>query len=421
MARYPTVPPAYSNSCVYLPHFAVRDRLRAFRSIPQLPDMGGPKASIGVGTFGSAGATMIQRTTNSNSSSRLSSEDAGTPLPSDQHTPEAFVEGFQARILPQEPADAASQAAPSTWVFDPEMDDLAKRLNENVLIRDMATKSPTLIQVPKGYVMAMEVKPSTFYESREIARTRIKKRKRESGTLPKLKRREWRHERHGFRPQEVNWNGAVHLKNCKPSSLSNEIHPLLDRSCFDDTPDAIYDQLIPGLQLASMFLTQHVCQQFWVTLAMGHRKDDITMSLRHRKRCQRIDKHVELTESRAREVIENINTLAKSRLIHFAFKHRPAPNCWAVSSPIKDYEGIGKECGANNYGPTGSLVRSIIELHADVYTTAKKLSQLKYPEISQQLRFSFFVAVLIMHELVSFLQHLYLFPPCANISVGSFH
>lgn len=284
--------------------------------------------------------------------------------------------------------------------LDPEVEALIKRINDSVVIRDMATKNPQSIIVPRGYVVENEIKPSRFYETRGEVRDHVKKRKRE-GVLPRQTKKQWRNERHGFRAQEVNWNGAVHLAGCKPSNLTNDIHPIFDRSNFDDTPDAIYDQLIPGLQLATMFLTQKICMQFWVTLAMGDRRDDPYMTSRNGKLSQRIDNHVELTEERARTVIEHINAIGKSNLIHFRFKHKLEGfsaeefGAWGTSIPICDYKGIEREY----HGLKDDLVRSIIRLHADYYIIAKKLSQLKYQEVSQKLRFNFLFAVLIMHEL----------------------
>lgn len=277
--------------------------------------------------------------------------------------------------------------------LDPEVEALIMRINENVVIRDVATKNPQSILVPKGYLVDNEVKPSKFYETRGEVRDHVKKRKRE-GVLPRQSKKQWRNERHGFRAQEVNWNGAVHLEGCKPSNLSNDIHPLFDRSNFDDTPDAIYDQLLPGLQLATMFLTQKICMQFWVTLAMGDRRDDAEMTSRNGKLSQRIDKHVELTEERARTVIEHINAIGKSKLIHFRFRHK-LEGVWGTSAPICEYRGIEREY----HGLKGDLVRSIVRIHSDYYIIAKKLSQLKCQEISQKLRFNFLFAVLIIHEL----------------------
>lgn len=294
--------------------------------------------------------------------------------------------------------------------LDPEVEALIMRIHENVVIRDVATKNPQSILVPKGYLVDNEIKPSKFYKTRGEVRDHVKKRKRE-GVLPRQSKKQWRNEeRHGFRAQEVNWNGAVHLEGCKPSSLSNDIHPLFDRSNFDDTPDAVYDQLIPGLQLATMFLTQKICMQFWVTLAIGDRRDDTEMTSRNGKLSQRIDKHVELTEERAKTVIEHINTIGKSKMIHFRFRHK-LEGAWGTSAPICEYRGLERDY----HGLKGDLVRSIIRIHSDYYIIAKKLSQLKYQEISQKLRFNFLFAVLIIHELVSHLSSISYHENYANI------
>lgn len=285
---------------------------------------------------------------------------------------------------------------------DPEIEALIRRISENVVIRDMAIKSPKYVQVPNGYSMDCGITPSEFYATRKEVRNHAKKRKREAA-VPNINmsRRELADERHGFRAEEVNRNGAISIQDCKPSTLSNDIHPLFDRSNFDDTPDAIYDQLIPALQLASMFLMQPICMQYWVTLAMGHRADDAEMSAKNGKLSQRIASHVELTLERAQSVIAHIKGIGKSNLIHFRFKHglygdRAAGVAWGLSDPICDYQGIERDY----HGLKGSFVRSIIRIHADYYVIAKKLSQLKYQEVSQKLRFSFNFAVLVMHEVV---------------------
>ena len=286
--------------------------------------------------------------------------------------------------------------------LDPEVEALIVRINKSIVIKDMAPKSPQSVFVPRGYLVDNEVKPSRFYETRVDVREHVKKRKRE-GVLPKQSKKQWRKERHGFRPQEVNWNGAVHLEGCRPSNLTNDIHPIFDRSNFDDTPDSIYDQLIPGLRLATMFLTQKICMQFWVTLAMGDRRNDPEMTSRNGKLSQRIDNHVQLTDERARTVIKHINAIGKSNLIHFRFKNKLQDftpeefGAWGTSIPICDYKGIEREY----HGLKGDLVPSIIRIHADYYVIAKKLSQLTYQEESQKLRFNFLFAVLMIHELVS--------------------
>lgn len=285
-------------------------------------------------------------------------------------------------------------------IFDANVEALITRINENVVIRDKAIATPLWVQVPRGYLMEEAISPAAFYRSRQDVKSHLKKRKRTLGALPKKLRRGSLQEPHGFRPQEVNGTGAVSLEDCRPSTLTNDIHPLLDRSCFDDVPDTIYDQFIPGLKLATMFLTQPVCMQFWATLAIGNRVVDTEMSEKNGKTSKRIGCHVELTQQRADSMIKRINDLGESKLIHFRFKHkltgtRTQTGAWGLSDPICDYKGTQMKAHQSK----DSTIRSIIRLHGDYYTVAKKLSQLKYPEVSQQLRFNFLFASLIMHEL----------------------
>ena len=288
---------------------------------------------------------------------------------------------------------------------DPDIDMLIEGMKDHVVIKDLAIKDSRAINLSHGYSMESEIGPTDFYKTKSDIKKHVK-RKRLEGVVPKSLRRDWKNTG-GFKPQEVNFSGAVSLEGCRPSTLKNEIHPLLIRSRFDGTPDAIYDQLMPALRLASMFLTQPVCMQFWVTVAMGKREDDHQMSRKYGKKCQRLANHVEMTKNNTARVIKHLRELGEADIIHFAFKHKllhgVGGGAWATSGPICDYLGVRK-----TYGLNGTLTRSIIRLHADHYIIAKKLSQLKYPEISQQLRFSFFFATLIMHELAHSIEGAYM-------------
>ena len=275
---------------------------------------------------------------------------------------------------------------------DTTIDNLVSRMQDNVIIRDVAVQAPNMIDVPRGYAVTNDTKPADHYRDRREIKTHIK-RKRDEGLIRKPVGQPELNEQYGFRANEINSAGAVSLENCQPSDLSNEVHPLLARDRFDDTPDAVYDQLVPGLRLASMFLTQPVCMQFWVTLAFANRRDDLDMSLKYGKRCQRIDRHVKMTKENIAKATNQLKTMGNANLIHFAFRHKtemPQTDIWGCSWPIREYHGARQQC----------LTSSLIRLHADYYIVAEKLSQLKYPEQSQVLRFSFIFAAIVLHELV---------------------
>lgn len=278
-------------------------------------------------------------------------------------------------------------------LHDATMANLASKIQDNVVIRDVAVQAPKMITVPQGYAVTYDTKPAEHYRDRREVKVHIK-RKRDEGVLSKPSGGPESNELYGFRAHEVNAAGAVALQDCQASTLTNDIHPLLARARFDDTPDAIYDQLVPALRLASNFLTQPVCMQFWVTLAFAERRDDREMSFRYGKRCQRIGEHVKMTNENVAAVTKRLEEMGHANLIHFAFRNRtamPQNDIWGCSWPIRDYRGAARK----------GLTRSLIRLHADYYIVAEKLSQLKYPEQSQILRFSFIFAVIVLHELVN--------------------
>ncbi|KAL6717835.1 hypothetical protein ACLMJK_003920 [Lecanora helva] len=362
--------------------------LPKFRAVSKIAGMQSTRSHVAFGSAKPAQFAKVAQQKTEVSSENIASTHTRSSADF-QHAPSISLSG--------ESSDDAGSPVASTPLSDAEVESLVKRVNESVVIRNMPIQNPQWIQVPKGYLMDLELQPSEFFESRSNSRDLLKKRKRET-SLPNWTTRGWQNRIQGFRPEEVNWNGALCMDNCQDSNLTNEIHPLFDRSCFDDTPDAIYDQLIPALRLATLFLTQPICMQFWVTLAMGFRKDDPEMSTRNGKRSQRINTHVELTLERAKIVITHLRDVGNSKLIHYRF-NRGLMNldstAYAVSLPICDYKGLDGEC----HNVKGSLVRSVIRFHADYYVAAKKLSQLKFQEVSQKLRFSFGFAVLIVHEI----------------------
>lgn len=286
--------------------------------------------------------------------------------------------------------DVSPQTSASIF-FSIEMDSLTEKL-EGLGIKDSAPMESQSVKVPAGFRLAMEVGPGEFFRLKgEIIKNN--KRKREQGLLSKSSRTKIHY---GFRPEEVLWHGAL-LKHCKPSNLSNDIHPLLHHSRFDDCPDTIYNELRPGLHLATMFLTQPVCSQFWLTLADGERKTDSKLSWLNNVKCQRIEKNVPMTKENTANVIEYIRQLDKANMIHWSFQH---------DLVVRDEFAYGatKWVCDNHHelprGPNTTLVPQHIRIHADMYTVACKFSKLEYADTAQKLRFSFFVAVLICHELV---------------------
>ncbi|KAL8950798.1 MAG: hypothetical protein Q9222_003175 [Ikaeria aurantiellina] len=289
------------------------------------------------------------------------------------------------------PKDEPEEKATSRTRNAGDIDGLITHLGRTKLETAAPTTSRN-IAVPRGYELGMAFNLSEFYDLRSDFR-RLDKRKRDLGVIPPAIERQ----KHGFRPEELLWYGAIDLKDCKPSNLANDIHPLLDRDCFDDTPDHIYDQLVPGLRLATLFLSHPACMQFWVTLARGERRVDHEMSRRCGKTRHRISRNVEMTKENVKEVTKYMKDLGHAKVIHFAFTSGllfEGNAAFGTAHTVCDFLSENSEGRENR-----SLQRAIVRLHSDFYIIAKKLSTMRYPDPAQKLRFNFILATLIVHEM----------------------
>ncbi|KAL8645283.1 MAG: hypothetical protein Q9210_006791 [Variospora velana] len=276
---------------------------------------------------------------------------------------------------------------------DEDVDVLANRLDQTRIL----TAAPDVsrnVEVPKGFQLGLAFDIAKYYDLRADFR-RLDKRKRDLGIIPQSTRRQ----KHGFRPEELLWYGAIDLKDCKGSNLTNEIHPLLRRDSFDDTPDHVYDQLIPGLRLATFFLSHPACMQFWITLAKGERRVDHEMSKRCGKTRHRISRNVPMTEENASEVIQYMKKLGDAQAVHFTFIPGLAFEGDAAFGTARTVCDFQSEDSGDHQRGGHHLQSSNIRLHSDFYIIAKKLSTMVYPDPAQKLRFNFIFATLIVHEL----------------------
>ncbi|KAL8740221.1 MAG: hypothetical protein Q9190_007054 [Brigantiaea leucoxantha] len=291
----------------------------------------------------------------------------------------------------QDPGGIPRSLTSSTFNTREAVKSLALQLGKTRL-ETAAPSLSTLDNVASGLQLNMGTTSTLFHTLRWEAK-RVDKRKRDMGVLPKLNTKR---QKHGFQPEELLWHEAIELRDCKSSNLTNEIHPLLSRDCFDDTPDPIYDQLMPGLRLATMFLTQPVCMQFWVTLAKGDRKRDAEMSKRYGQSRHRIIRNVDLTKKNSLDMIRYINDLGLAKVIHYTWSRNllyRGHHAFGVAARVCRFSNEDQE------GRNGKLQNCHIRLNSDYYTVAKKMSQMKYPDEAQKLRFNLNVATIMVHEL----------------------
>lgn len=310
-------------------------------------------------------------------------------------SPENSFKSTSRVAVSRTPSESIQPKPPAFSAASTEMESLAELLGSSLKIEESATKASRNVVVPPGYRLSLEISPSEFYKQRAII-VKDNKRKRDTGVFTVATHRKCQT---GFQPQEVQWHGALDLKDCKLSNLTNDIHPLLHHSRFDDCPDRIYSILEPGLRLATLFLTQPICCQFWVLLMKGKRSIDSEISRNLSARCYRIAEKVPMTKENTAEVIEYMKRLDDADMARWSF----APNlkfgdrpAYGVAQGVCDYQPEFTK------GPINTVVRHNLRLHADFYIAASKYSKLgTNANTAQMLRFSFFLAVITCHELVS--------------------
>lgn len=273
---------------------------------------------------------------------------------------------------------------------DPEMASLADRVGKAMAFGAAPT---TNVKLPRGYIFDFEVTGPEFWRAHDNG-PRGTKRKHEDGETT---------QRHGFLAEDVIRLGAIQMPSARLPSLTNDIHPLFQRDAFDGCEDDVYDQFIPALRLASMFLTQPTCSQFWVTLALGQRSVDHIMTARIGRLQHRITKDLKTSVENATKVMEYIKGIAREYRVHFSFVQRMMADGvkWAgITQKVENFCcDAGWSPNQRNDPIHSDLLRIHTRLSSDWYVAAKKLSRLRFPDTAQLLRFNFGFAVLITHEI----------------------
>ena len=273
---------------------------------------------------------------------------------------------------------------------DPEMASLADHVGRAMFFDGAPV---TNVQIPRGYLFDLEMTGPEFWRAYDNV-PRGTKRKYEDEEVP---------QRHGFLAEDVIKYGAIQMPGARYPNLTNNIHPIFQRNAFDGCEDDVYEQLTPALRLASMFLTQPTCAQFWVTLARAERFIDQEMTSRMGRLQHRIPKDLKVSIEQATKVTDYIKKIAAKYRVHFTFVQRMMADGvkWAgVTQKVENFSCDAEWLPNQKRDPTDrDLLRIHTRLSSDWYVAAKKLSKLKFPDTAQLLRFNFGFAVLITHEI----------------------
>jgi hypothetical protein len=282
-------------------------------------------------------------------------------------------------------------------IMDECIDKLVHDLPDVLNYENSATFTPSTIEVPKDFGLQMSI--SINHHLAQVAdRKVLEKYRRLLGHRKDSKRKTVKL---GFDPMDLIKKEAVTFSpesTVRDSTLNNDIHPIFRADNFHGCSDAIYDILKPALRLTTLFLFSRATSTFWHTLVFGDRQPCQQTSEQYGQPCYRIKDDVAWTAENAAEFKSFVDEQANT--VHFMFHRTPLPPdpAYASMGLVSDYKNglmrkLDRKCHTSR-----------ICLHADFYTTAKKLSLLQYPEPAMVLRFNLFLAVCLAHEMAHFIE-----------------
>lgn len=251
--------------------------------------------------------------------------------------------------------------------------------------------------VPKGFPLQAAFTNAEYENALKLAK----------GSLPLSSGFQATESSIGFCPVELMESYAIHRQkgaSLKTSSLTNDIHPLFASDRFDECPEEIYLVLTPALRLASMFLTNPKASSYWLAMYHGEREICKDTSTKAGFEAHRIHNDIPYTSERFAEWEQWLLDAVKYVTIGFD----------SIDPSSRIYGVMWWPCAESRqslpldpvYYRTGR-----IDLHTDFYTTAKRLSILgANADPDMILRFHFFFAVNIVHEVAHFVERLTTWP-----------
>jgi hypothetical protein len=205
-------------------------------------------------------------------------------------------------------------------------------------------------------------------------------------------------------------SGSLQCVPCRQSDLDTKLLKIFRFENFDDTPADVYDAIQPALKLATGIMTDRRLLPFWATLAAGEREFDKKLESDYYKSlAERLTHRVLLTPDE-----ENVASWYLDRLgdhTHFSWKEletgsvgtftfgqklNPEHDLWLPQ--CNDTNGLNLGVWQSSRSTDPWEQESILQLSRDFYTTAKRVAGLRNPDQAMVLRFHFFLAVNICHE-----------------------
>jgi hypothetical protein len=215
----------------------------------------------------------------------------------------------------------------------------------------------------------------------------------------------------GFDAQELLLNGALNCFPCRPCNLIYDPRLNIFREeNFLDTPQDVLEVLKPALALAEQVLL-HGNPRFWVDIACGTRVPDDRRTKQTTTYVERLLPVADITETVQVEALSRLQKFGKLTTFRFhplkdQYGRAVHPTFMPCSKPANGSDSYGRIRPADQPLPRHAAVpanpweqQGVIIIDNKFYSAAKTFSRQKFVDVAAQLRFTFFFAVNLLHEI----------------------
>lgn len=209
------------------------------------------------------------------------------------------------------------------------------------------------------------------------------------GTTPRSRpaQRGNRKQYHGYEAEVLIYTVAMHCQPCRPSSLTSlRDLRIFEQSSFGDVPQRIYETMRPAMALAERLITKG-SMQFWVSICCGRREYRLDHATGYLQEC--LVPPAQPTGTDLHVTVQRLQQMGERMKIGFEL----IDGGYARSRPARTpHQRIYHEAD-----PWSTFQE--IHLDSSLYHVLEEYSRLRYPDPAAKLRFDFFLAVILCHEI----------------------
>ena len=220
-----------------------------------------------------------------------------------------------------------------------------------------------------------------------------------------------KHNYGGFDPQELLLNGALSCSPCRPTNLIySPVLEVFSEERFHDVPEEVFEVIKPALVLAEHIMLRGA-PKFWVDLACGERVVDTATTSKLGSRVERLEPVHNVTPEMMSSTIAKLQKMGSRLTIRFT-PLTTAYGCTAVLNMVPMHRPDGEYLPRGASWPSNEALKHngtrpadpwesnvVIDFNHNFYAAAKLFAAQSFPDVAAQLRFTFFFAVNLVHEL----------------------